>query len=91
MVQAVQTSTDAVFTPEELAEARQYPLVIQWSERDQVFLVSLPDFGGVTIHANTASEAAERGLELVAELIDIDRREGRVIPEPGSIREVEIR
>lgn len=83
----VQATADAVFTDEELAEARRYPLVIRWSDEDQVYLVSLPDFNGATLHANTVGHAAEKGLELVAELIDIDRRKGRAIPAPGSVRE----
>jgi antitoxin HicB len=87
MVQAAQAATDTNFTQEELDEARRYPLVIRWSDEDGVFLVSLPDFGGATLHADTVGKAAERGLELVAELIDIDRRQGRSIPAPGTVRE----
>ncbi len=75
---------DEVFTHEELAEARRYPLVIRWSEEDGLFLVSLPDFGGVTGHGRTAAEAAERGVEMAAEWIDSYRRLGREIPAPSG-------
>mgnify|MGYP000061769938 CR=1 FL=1 len=73
---------DEVFTPEEIAEARRYPLVIRWSDEDQLFLVSLPAFGGVTGHGRTVAEAAERGVEMAAEWIDSYRQLGRPIPEP---------
>ncbi len=80
------TTTDAaaVFTAEEWAEARRYPLVIRWSDEDGLFLVSLPDFGGVTSHGETAAEAAERGVEMAAEWIDSYRQLGRPIPAPSA-------
>jgi predicted RNase H-like HicB family nuclease len=78
----------AIFTLDEIAEARRYPLVIRWSEEDGLFLVSLPDFGGVTGHGATAAEAAERGIEMAAEWIDSYRQLGQPIPAPGEVREM---
>jgi hypothetical protein len=43
-------SVEEHFSSDEIAEARQSPLVIRWSDEAQLFLVSLPDFGGVTSH-----------------------------------------
>jgi predicted RNase H-like HicB family nuclease len=80
-------SAEEYFTPDEIAEARRYPLVIHWSEEDQLFLVSLPDFGGVTSHGRIAAEAAERGVEMAAEWIDSYRQLGRPIPAPSSALE----
>ena len=79
------------FTPEELAEARYYPLVIRWSDDDGLFLVSLPDFGGVTGHGQTAAEAAERGVEMAAGWLYSYRQLGRPIPVPGGVRELAAR
>ena len=90
MVQAVQAPNDTVFTEEEVAEARRYPIVIYWSDEDQLYLVSLPDFGGVTSHGKTAAEAAERGNEMAAEWIDSYRQAGKAIPAPGSNRAIRI-
>jgi predicted RNase H-like HicB family nuclease len=84
----VNANETAIFTPDEIAAARRYPLVIRWSEEDDLFLVSLPDFGGVTGHGRTAAEAAERGVEMAAEWIDSYRQLGQPIPAPGEVREM---
>jgi predicted RNase H-like HicB family nuclease len=75
---------DREFTSDELAEARRYPMVIQWSDEDQLFLVSLPDFG-VQGHASTITGAAERGVEMAAEWIDSYRQMGRSVPAPSAV------
>lgn len=85
MTQADQRET---FTAEELAEARHYPLVIRWSDEDGLFLVSLPDFGGVTGHGRTAAGAAERGVEMAAGWLYSYRQLGRPIPVPGGVSEL---
>jgi predicted RNase H-like HicB family nuclease len=79
---------DAEFTSEEIAEARRYPMVIRWSDEDQLFLVSLPAFGGVAGHGRTVAEAAERGIEMAAEWIDSYRQLGRPIPVPSGAPEL---
>jgi predicted RNase H-like HicB family nuclease len=61
------------------------PIVIQWSDEDQLFLVSLPEFGGVRSHATTIAGAAERRVELAAEWIDSMRTRGRSIPAPTPL------
>jgi predicted RNase H-like HicB family nuclease len=76
---------ESAFTPEELAEASRYRLVIQWSDEDGLFLVSLPEFGGIRTHATTITGAAERGVELAAEWIDSLRQTGRPVPAPQSL------
>jgi predicted RNase H-like HicB family nuclease len=80
-------AAEEYFTPEEIAEARRYRMVIQWSDIDRVFLVSLPELDGVTAHADTAAAAAERGIELACEWIDAYRQLGRAIPPPISALE----
>jgi predicted RNase H-like HicB family nuclease len=91
VVQAIQAPQTTDFTEEELAEARRYPMVIYWSDTNDAYLVSLPDFDGATRHGETLAEAADKGLELVAVLIDIDRQKGRDIPAPGSVRQFVVR
>jgi predicted RNase H-like HicB family nuclease len=76
---------DSPFTPEEIEEASRYQIVIQWSEEDQLFLVSLPEFGGVRSHGRTIAEAAERGVELAAEWIDSLRTLGEPVPVPAAL------
>jgi len=68
--------------PEELAEARRYALVIEWSEEDVAYLVIAPDLPGMVTHGNTRAEAAEMGEEATAVWISSNRGRGRAIPEP---------
>ena len=54
----------------ERARVRRYALVIEWSDEDQLFLVSIPDFPGTHTHGRTRAEAAEMGEEAIALLLD---------------------
>jgi predicted RNase H-like HicB family nuclease len=51
-------------------KVRRYALVIEWSDEDQLFLVSIPDFPGAHTHGRTRAEAAEMGEEVIALLLD---------------------
>ena len=60
-----------------------YSMLIQWSEEDQVFVVSLPEFGPYSgSHGATYKEAAKKGQEVLELLIDAYRTEGRLLPKP---------
>ena len=54
----------------EWTKVRRYALVIEWSDEDQLFLVSIPDFPGAHTHGRTRAEAAEMGEEAIALLLD---------------------
>jgi predicted RNase H-like HicB family nuclease len=76
------------FTAEELAAAdtSHYSMLIQWSEEDQLYLVTLPDWEGRVLqpvtHGRTHVEAAEMGREVLALLILGARQDGHPLPEP---------
>lgn len=70
-------------TPEELAEARPYPLLIEWSPEDDAFIVSVPDMPGVRTHGATREEAAAMGDEVVAVVLGYLRDAGRPVPPPS--------
>ncbi len=85
------TSPDVVetditeFTVEELAAAdtSHYSMVIQWSEEDHLYIVSLPEWGDtVHTHGHTYVEAAEMGREVLALLILGAKQDGHPLPEP---------
>jgi antitoxin HicB len=64
----------------------RYSMLIQWSEEDQAYLVTLPDwegrvFGPVT-HGDTYEEAAERGKEALEALIAWTQKHGEAMPAP---------
>lgn len=62
----------------------QYSMVIQWSDEDKAFIVTLPDFGGCKTHGDTYEEAARMGHEVLESLIDWHRAEGQPLPEPSK-------
>lgn len=70
-------------TPEELAEARHYSLLIEWSSEDDAFIVSVPDLPGVHTHGATREEAAAMGDEVVAVVVGYLRSAGRPVPPPS--------
>lgn len=61
----------------------QYTTIVQWSEEDGCFVVSLPEFTDVmqpATHGFTYEEAAKQGEELLETLIDIYRQDGKPLP-----------
>lgn len=69
--------------PEELAEARRYALVIEWSDENDAYLVTAPDLPGMVTHGSTRAEAAEMGEEATAVWISSTRSLGRDVPAPN--------
>jgi antitoxin HicB len=60
-----------------------YSMVIQWSDEDQVFIVSLPEFGDLCrTHGETYAQAVKSGQEVLEMLIEDYQAEGRPLPEP---------
>lgn len=61
----------------------RFSMVIRWSEEDQVFVVSLPEFGDyVQTHGDTYEEAARSGCEVLELLVESFQAEGRPLPAP---------
>ena len=61
----------------------QYSMLIQWSDEDQVYVVTLPEFGGCKTHGSTYEEAARMGQETLESLIDAYSDDGKSLPEPA--------
>jgi predicted RNase H-like HicB family nuclease len=58
-------------------------MVIEWSNEDQVYIVSLPEWGpGARTHGATYDEAVRNGQEVLELLIEGARKEGRPLPAP---------
>ena len=66
-----------------------YSMVIQWSDIDQVFVVTIPEFVGLVMmpctEGQTYEEAARSGLEVIETFLEIWQEEGRPIPEPQGL------
>ena len=62
-----------------------YSMVIQWSDEDQVFVVSLPEFGPhCKTHGSTYEEAVKMGQECLEGLVDAYQAWGKALPEPAK-------
>jgi predicted RNase H-like HicB family nuclease len=61
----------------------RYSMVIQWSEEDQAYVTTLPEFGPYSkTHGTTYEEAARNGQEVLEQLIETFQAEGQPLPEP---------
>ncbi len=70
-------------TEEELAEARRYSLLIQWSPVDGLWIATAQELGAITTHGASPVEAAEMGAEMVATALAGMRAAGDRIPAPS--------
>ncbi|HEY7780071.1 MAG TPA: type II toxin-antitoxin system HicB family antitoxin [Ktedonobacterales bacterium] len=58
-------------------------MVIEWSDEDDAYIVSLPEWGDlVHTHGETHTEAVARGEELLAGLIASRQRHSEALPPP---------
>ena len=62
-----------------------YTIVIQWSEEDQCYVVSLPEWGEFChTHGDTYSEALQNAEEVLELLIESAQTDGESLPEPKT-------
>src|SRR5438552_18297126 len=60
----------------------RYSMLIQWSDEDQCYVVTLPEFGGCMTHGETYEEAAHHGQEALESLSEACQAGGRPLPAP---------
>lgn len=59
-----------------------YSMIIQWSEEDQAFIVTIPELPGARSHADTYVGAVREGERLITEWLEIAHDQGWEIPAP---------
>lgn len=63
-----------------------YSMLIEWSEEDQAYLVTLPEWAQrvymPATHGNTYDEAVKNGREVLELLISDAQRNGEPLPAP---------
>ncbi|MEM7758446.1 MAG: type II toxin-antitoxin system HicB family antitoxin [Cyanobacteria bacterium P01_G01_bin.67] len=68
----------------------QYSMIIQWSDEDQLFLVTIPEFSDRVImpctHGKTRQEATLNGEEVIEMYLDAWQAEGEAIPKPIKLQ-----
>jgi predicted RNase H-like HicB family nuclease len=68
-----------------VSEPLRYSIVIEWSPEDQVFVVSLPEWGDlIHTHGDTYESALHSGKELLTELVAARAHAAETLPEPRA-------
>jgi antitoxin HicB len=66
----------------------QYSMLIEWSEEDQAYLVTLPEWASQVImpatHGETYLEAVKNGQEVLELLIEDALKDGQQLPSPKT-------
>jgi antitoxin HicB len=64
-------------------EHPRYSMIIEWSDEDQVYVVSLPEWGPyVKTHGETYAEAVRKGQEALQLLVESALAEHETLPVP---------
>jgi len=65
-----------------------YSMLIEWSEEDQTYLVTLPEWAGYVLmpvtHGETYTEAVQHGQEVLEMLIHNAIQDSEPLPPPKS-------
>jgi len=57
-------------------------MLIQWSDEDEAYIVTVPELPGCKTHGNTYEEAVQQGKDAIETWILFLNDIGEVIPEP---------
>jgi antitoxin HicB len=64
-----------------------YSMIVQWSEKNQCFVVTLPEWGDLChTYGDTYEEALKNAQEVLKMLIDSCQEEGNSLPEPKTFQ-----
>ena len=59
-----------------------YSMVIEWSEEDRAYIVTVPELPGCRTHGATYEEAVQQGQDAIDSWIDARKASGRPNPRP---------
>lgn len=59
-----------------------YPLIIEWSAEDEVYIATVPELPGCRTHGATRAEALRKGEEIIAEWLEIAAERDWETPAP---------
>lgn len=71
----------------EQEQYRKYSMIIEWSNEDQSYIVTVPELPGCRTHGATRVEALERGEEVIEGWIEATHNWGRPVPRPRDFSE----
>ncbi len=59
-------------------------MLIQWSDEDKVYIVTLPEFDNAHTHGETYEKAARQGRLLIESFMMWKQQDGEALPEPNK-------
>jgi antitoxin HicB len=62
--------------------SKRYSIIIEWSDEDNAYIVTLPEFPHCHTHGSTREEALQHGQEVLELVIESDIELGRPLPQP---------
>lgn len=72
-----------------MTERLHYSILVQWSDDDQAYLVTLPEWEGRVFnpitHGQTYEDAIRQGQEALAALVASARKRNERLPEPQVV------
>jgi len=60
----------------------KYEIIIYWSEKDDAYLVEVPELPGCMADGKTYREASANAEQIIQDWLETARELGRTIPEP---------
>jgi predicted RNase H-like HicB family nuclease len=61
---------------------KHYSMLIQWSQEDQAYIVTVPELPGCKTHGKSYKKAVKQAQEVIELWIDVNEELGRPIPSP---------
>lgn len=62
----------------------RYSMIIEWSDEDNAFIVTVPELPGCRTHGATYEEAVKQGQDAIEGWIYTARADGDSIPQPRT-------
>ncbi len=59
-----------------------YTMIIQWSDEDEVYIVTVPELPGCRTHGHTYEEATQQGQDAIESWIMVAKEFNRPVPPP---------
>jgi predicted RNase H-like HicB family nuclease len=63
-----------------------YSMIIQWSDEDNAYIVTVPELPGCRTHRETYEEAVRQGQDAIASWIMVAKELGRPVPPPRILK-----
>ena len=60
----------------------RYYMLIQWSDEDNAYIVTVPELPGCKTHGDTYEEAVRQGKDAIETWVEASERLGEPLPQP---------